>query len=165
MLTPLTLRTASATLVPPCSTMVARGTTTTLCGRLANGVPVLSTLTTVCSGTIVPLGPVPGPDAGGAGCALAATALAPPERCVRLTFGFCLGAVTTISGTVAGDVAAASLMACLISSAWIFRTAPSPIAIANAATAASWRSAYRRDLILLLLAPDTNAHRQFRTMK
>src|SRR5580698_1362246 len=162
MLTPLTLRTASATLVPPCSTMVARGTTTTLCGRLANGVPVLSTVTTVCSGTIVPLGPVPVPDAAGAGCVLAATALAPAARGVRATFGFGLGAVTTISGTVAVGVAAACLIACLISWAWIFRTAPSPIAIANADTAASLRNLRGRDRNFCLTR-DTDAHSQFRT--
>jgi hypothetical protein len=63
-----------------------------------------------------------------------------------VTFGFCLGAVTTISGTVAGDVAAASLIACLISCALIFRTAPSPIAIANADTAASSRNVRSRNL-------------------
>src|SRR5580700_3529609 len=153
MLTPLTLRTASATLVPPCSTMVARGTTTTLCGRLANGVPVLSTVAIVCSGTIVPLGPVPVPDAAGAGSVLAAAALAPAARGVRATFGFGLGAVTTISGTVAAGVAAACLIACLISCAWMLSTAPNPIAVANAATAVSLRNAYRRDLILLLLTP------------
>src|SRR5580700_1273783 len=157
MLTPLTLRTASATLVPPCSTMVARGTTTTLCGRLANGVPVLSTDTTVCSGTIVPLGPVPVPDAACAGSVLAATAPAPAARGVRATFGFGLGAVTTISGTVAEGVTAACLIVCLISCALIFRTAPSPMSIASAETAASLRNAYRRDLNLLLLPPDTNA--------
>src|ERR1700690_3657271 len=148
MLTPLTLRTASATLVPPCSTMVARGTMTTLCGRLANGVPVLSTVATVASGTIVPLGPVPVPNAACAGSVLAATA--PAARGVRATFGFGLGAVTTISGTVAVGVAAACLIACLISCAWMLSTAPNPIAIVNAATAVSLRNAYRRDFILLL---------------
>jgi hypothetical protein len=76
----------------------------------------LLTVVTVCNGTPVP--PVsPVADSAGASCALAVAVPAPAARGVRATFGFRLGAVTTISGTVVEGVAAACLIVCLISCA------------------------------------------------
>src|SRR6185437_695814 len=59
---PLISRTASLRLVPPCSVTTDRGTTTTLCGRSASLVPVLSDAAACSSGAVelaLPPGPLP----------------------------------------------------------------------------------------------------------
>ena len=99
---PLTLWTASFRLVPPCSVTTARGTTTTLCGRSASLVPVLSDAG-ACSSGAVELALPPGPAAcaatPAAGCAAVTVARAPARRRV-LTARFGFGAETTTSGIV-----------------------------------------------------------------
>ena len=92
---------ASLRLVPPCSVTTLRGTTTTLCGKSASLVPVLS-IAAACSSGAVEVAFPPGPLACAAtaapdGAAVAAVR-APARRRILAAARFGLGADTTISG-------------------------------------------------------------------